>query len=110
FKIKQRTVDVIILLIKKEREEEKLDPPHPLIQSLLDMFHDIHIYNTAFEIPFIQSTESFYHEEGERLSSSLSIPQYMRHISSRLKEETLRYEGYFDDSTRNSVITVVEEE
>jgi cullin-4 len=106
--IRTKVLDGILVLIDRDRSGEAIS--YPLVTSLLRMLSDIHMYFSAFETPFIQHSRMFYHVEAERCVNSLTVPEYLRHAQRRLTEETGRFEGYLEKSTRRSLIATVEGE
>ncbi|KAK3844857.1 MAG: cullin-4B [Linnemannia gamsii] len=106
--IRSKVIGGILSLIDMDRAGN--DVSQPLILSMLRMLSDIHLYTSLFETPFLQASRSFYHVEGGDNASSMTVPEYLRHANKRLKEETIRFEGYLDKSTRRGLISAVEGE
>ena len=106
--IRTKVLDGVLELIDRDRSGEAIS--YPLVTSLLRMLSDIHMYSSAFETPFIQHSRTFYHVEAEQCVHSLTVPEYLRHAQRRLTEETGRFEGYLEKSTRRSLVVTVEGE
>lgn len=106
--VQSRTVDGLLMLIEKERNGETVD--RGLLKNLLRMLSDLQIYQEAFEIRFLQSTEELYAAEGQRLMQSFEVPAYLQHVDRRLNEEWERLLYYLDHSTKKSLIQCVEKQ
>ncbi|KAF9404479.1 Cullin-4, partial [Podila epigama] len=106
--IRSKVVEGILSLIERERSGDTTS--HPLILSLLRMLSDIQMYNSVFEAPFLQTSRLFYHVEGEQNVHTLTVPEYLRYAQQRLTEESSRFEGHLDKSTRRGLISAVEGE
>ena len=106
--IRSKVIGGILSLVDMDRMGDAVS--QPLILSMLRMLSDIHLYTSLFETPFLQASRSFYHVEGGEYATKLTVPEYLRHVNKRLKEETHRFEGYLDKSTRRGLISAVEGE
>ncbi|KAG0218744.1 Cullin-4B [Mortierella sp. NVP41] len=106
--IRSKVIGGILSLIDMDRAGDAVS--QPLILSMLRMLSDIHLYTPLFETPFLQASRVFYHVEGGEYATKLTVPEYLRHVNKRLKEETHRFEGYLDKSTRRGLISAVEGE
>ncbi|KAF9277765.1 Cullin-4B [Mortierella alpina] len=106
--IRSKVLGGILHLIDKDRGGDAIS--QPLILSLLRMLADIHMYTSVFETPFLQASRLYYHVEGESNVHRLTVPEYLRYAQQRLLEETTRFEGYLDKSTRRGLISAVEGE
>lgn len=106
--IRSKVIGGILSLVDMDRTGDAVS--QPLILSMLRMLSDIHLYTSLFETPFLQASRSFYHVEGGEYATKLTVPEYLRHANKRLKEETHRFEGYLDKSTRRGLISAVEGE
>ncbi|KAG0046419.1 Cullin-4B, partial [Gryganskiella cystojenkinii] len=106
--IRTKVLDGILKLIDRDRSGEAIS--YPLVTSLLRMLSDIHMYSNTFEVPFLTSSRTFYHVEAEQLVHKLTVPEYLRHCQRRLSEETSRFEGYLEKSTRRNLVAAVESE
>ncbi|KFH62257.1 Cullin 4 [Podila verticillata NRRL 6337] len=106
--IRSKVLGGILALIEQERSGDTSS--HLLIVSLLRMLTDIQMYNSVFEIPFLQASRLYYHVDGEQNVHARTVPEYLRYAQRRLVEETGRFEGHLDKSTRRSLIAAVEGE
>lgn len=106
--IRNKVLGGILALIEQERSGDTSS--HLLIVSLLRMLTDIQMYNSVFETPFLQASRLYYHVEGEQNVHGRTVPEYLRYAQRRLVEETGRFEGHLDKSTRRSLIAAVEGE
>ncbi|KAF9434313.1 Cullin-4B [Entomortierella beljakovae] len=106
--IRSKVLDGILHLIDKDRGGDAIS--YPLVLSLLRMLSDIHLYSSVFETPFLQASRLYYHVEGETNVHRFTVPEYLRYAQQRLSEETLRFDGYLDKSTRRGLVSAVEGE
>ncbi|KAF9366738.1 Cullin-4 [Mortierella sp. NVP85] len=106
--IRTKVLGGILRLVNKDRSGDAIS--QPLILSLLRMLTDIHMYTSVFETPFLETSRLFYHVEGETNVHRLTVSEYLRHVQQRLIEETARFEGYLDKSTRRGLVAAVEGE
>lgn len=105
-KVLSRLVEGLLQLVMRERQGEAVE--RRLLASLLRMLLDVSLYEEFFQRPFLQQTEAFYREEGDRLLAELSVPDYLLHCESRLSQEYERVTQYLDVSTRKALVTAVE--
>ncbi|KAI7818099.1 cullin 4A [Gamsiella multidivaricata] len=106
--IRSKVLGGLLRLIDKDRQGDAIS--HQLVLSLLRMLTDIHMYTSVFETPFLQASRLYYHVEGENNVHHFTVPEYLRYVQQRLLEETTRFEGYLDKSTRRGLISAVEGE
>ncbi|KAF9936772.1 hypothetical protein BGZ65_002056 [Modicella reniformis] len=106
--IRSKVLGGILRLIDKDRGGDTIS--QPLVLSLLRMLTDIHMYTSIFETPFLQASRLYYHVEGESNVHQFTVPEYLRYVQQRLVDETERFEGYLDKSTRHGLISAVEGE
>lgn len=104
--IKERTLDSLKEMIKRERNGESID--RSCIRSLLRMYISLGLYSTDFEIQFLDATEMFYKAESEDLILNADPSSYLAKIEERLLEEDQRVDHYLDESTRSTLIKLVE--
>ncbi|CAF2141394.1 unnamed protein product [Rotaria magnacalcarata] len=104
--VSNRCINGLLKLIEQERRGETID--RSLMQNLIRMLIDLHLYKKDFEPLFLQSTEELYHNEGRTLIQTLELSQYLSHVERRLNEEQLRIKNYIDQSTKLQLIHIVE--
>ncbi|NWS00836.1 CUL4B protein, partial [Motacilla alba] len=107
-KVQNKTIDGILLLIKRERNGEAID--RSLLRSLLSMLSDLQIYQDSFEHRFLEETNRLYAAEGQRLMQEREVPEYLHHVNKRLEEEADRIITYLDQSTQKPLIATVEKQ
>ncbi|XP_044060847.1 cullin-4B [Siniperca chuatsi] len=107
-KVQSKTIDGILLLIKRERNGEAID--RSLLRSLLSMLSDLQIYQDSFEQRFLEETNRLYAAEGQRLMQEREVPEYLHHVNKRLEEEADRVITYLDQSTQKPLIATVEKQ
>jgi len=64
---------------------------------------NLDVYQTFFQVPFIESTKTFYKAESEDFIARNSVSDYMKKAEARLQEESDRVNLYLNDSTRKEV-------
>ncbi|KAJ6419596.1 hypothetical protein OIU84_029664 [Salix udensis] len=72
------------------------------------MFTSLGIYAESFEIPFLECTSEFYAAEGMTYMQQSDVPDYLKHVESRLNEEQDRCKIYLDISTKKPLIATAE--
>ncbi|XP_019776530.1 cullin-4A [Delphinus delphis] len=106
--VQTKTIDGILLLIKRERSGEAVD--RSLLRGLLGMLSDLQVYKDSFELKFLEETNCLYAAEGQRLMQEREVPEYLNHVSKRLGEEGDRVITYLDHSTQKPLIACVEKQ
>ncbi|KAL0076721.1 Cullin [Phycomyces blakesleeanus] len=107
--IKERLVANILYYVKVERDGGTVD--QPLIKSLLQMLMTLSLYSTIFEPRFIEETARYYEQEGRSLIQKIDIPNYLVHVTRRVKEEGEdRKQAYLDKSTEIRLVQTVKNE
>lgn len=106
--IRSKVLGGVLRLIDRDRSGDAIS--QPLVLSLLRMLTDIHMYTSIFETQFLEASRLYYHVEGESNVHRFTVSEYLRHVQDRLMEETTRFDGYLDKSTRRSLIAAVEGE
>ncbi|KAJ6893885.1 hypothetical protein NC652_027837 [Populus alba x Populus x berolinensis] len=79
-----------------------------LLDHLLKMFTSLGIYAESFERPFLECTSEFYAAEGMKYMQQSDVPDYLKHVESRLNEEQDRCNIYVDASTKKPLIATAE--
>lgn len=106
--VQTRTVDGILMLIEQERHGDQVD--RSLLKSLLRMLTDLQIYRDAFEKKFLAATEKLYSGEGLRTVTEREVPEYLKHVEKRLREENDRLIHYLNQSSKWQLIHCVEKQ
>ncbi|GBG65908.1 hypothetical protein CBR_g54200 [Chara braunii] len=106
--VEKKTVKGLLRLIERERLGETVD--RPLLKNLLRMFGALGIYTESFERPFLEETAEFYAAEGTRFMQQTDVPDYLKHVETRLHEENERCLQYLDLATRKPLIAVAEKQ
>lgn len=104
--VQARCISGLLVLIEQERNGELIE--RSLVKNLLTMLYKLQLYQTIFEVEFIQSSESLYSVEGESLLQQLEIPEYLKHVEKRFNEENNRLLHYLHQSTRPLIISCLE--
>jgi cullin-4 len=81
-----------------------------LLNHLLKMFTALGIYAESFEKPFLECTSEFYAAEGMKYMQQSDVPDYLKHVETRLHEEHERCVLYLDASTRKPLIQTAEKQ
>ncbi|KAJ6333275.1 hypothetical protein OIU77_009191 [Salix suchowensis] len=106
--VEHKTVTGILRMIERERLGESAD--RSLLDHLLKMFTSLGIYAESFEIPFLECTSEFYASEGMKYMQQSDVPDYLKHVESRLNEEQDRCNIYIDASTKKPLIATAEKQ
>eukprot|EP01027_Heterolobosea_sp_BB2_P011980 GEZU01017386.1.p1 GENE.GEZU01017386.1~~GEZU01017386.1.p1 ORF type:complete len:470 (-),score=168.32 GEZU01017386.1:1024-2433(-) len=104
-KILERVQRLTLEMIRKERDGEAT-PDHFLLKNLTIMMLEIskkEVYEPCFEKRFLQETEDYYHREAQIFFENSTVPNYLRKVQERLKEERERADRCFDESTKPKV-------
>ncbi|CAK7350199.1 unnamed protein product [Dovyalis caffra] len=104
--VEHKTVTGLLRMIERERLGETVDRK-PLVH-LLKMFTSLGIYAESFERPFLECTSEFYAAEGMKYMQQSDVPDYLKHVESRLNEEQDRCKIYLDASTKKPLIATAE--
>ncbi|GFP91134.1 cullin-4 [Phtheirospermum japonicum] len=70
--------------------------------------HKTGIYPESFEKPFLECTSGFYAAEGVKYMQQSDVPDYLKHVETRLQEENERCLLYLDASTRKPLVATAE--
>uniref|UniRef100_A0A7N2N0W8 Cullin-4 n=1 Tax=Quercus lobata TaxID=97700 RepID=A0A7N2N0W8_QUELO len=81
-----------------------------LLNHLLKMFTALGIYAESFEKPFLECTSEFYAAEGMKFMQQSDVPDYLKHVETRLHEEHERCVLYLDACTRKPLIATAEKQ
>ncbi|RYR49053.1 hypothetical protein Ahy_A07g035342 [Arachis hypogaea] len=81
-----------------------------LLNHLLKMFTALGIYAESFEKPFLECTSEFYAAEDIKYMQQSDVPDYLKHVETRLQEEHDSYLIYLDASTRKPLIATAEKQ
>ncbi|AQK62504.1 Cullin-4 [Zea mays] len=106
--IEHKTVTGLLRLIESERLGEAID--RTLLSHLLKMLTALGMYSESFEKPFLECTSEFYATEGVRYMQQSDIPDYLKHVESRLQEEHERCILYLEANTRKPLIATTEKQ
>ncbi|CAL9077134.1 cullin-4-like [Musa acuminata AAA Group] len=106
--VEHKVVTGLLRLIEKERQGEAID--RTVLSHLLKMFTALGIYTESFEKPFLVCTSEFYAAEGVKYMQQSDVPDYLRHVESRLHEEHERCLLYLDASTRKPLVATAEKQ
>ncbi|XP_008225565.1 PREDICTED: cullin-4 [Prunus mume] len=106
--VEHKTVTGLLRLIEKERLGEAV--ARTLLNHLLKMFTALGIYSESFEKPFLECTSEFYAAEGMKYMQQADVPDYLKHVETRLHEEHERCLIYLDASTRKPLVATAEKQ
>ncbi|KAJ6766320.1 CULLIN-4A [Salix purpurea] len=104
--VEHKTVTGLLRMIERERLGETVN--RKPLGHLLKMFTSLGIYAESFEIPFLECTSEFYAAEGMAYMQQSDVPDYLKHVESRLNEEQDRCKIYLDTSTKKPLIATAE--
>ena len=103
----QKLVNGLLQLIEAERNGESINKSQ--MYKLLRMLSALQIYHDKFETPFLAATGQFYQSEGDRLVELNTVPAYLLHAETRLREESDRVVHYLEEDTKRPLIHTVEQ-
>ncbi|KAK7825352.1 cullin-4 [Quercus suber] len=106
--VEHKTVTGLLRMIQSERLGEAVD--RTLLNHLLKMFTALGIYAESFEKPFLECTSEFYAAEGMKFMQQSDVPDYLKHVETRLHEEHERCVLYLDACTRKPLIATAEKQ
>jgi len=89
-RVKVRLRELLLDLIKKERDGEKID--RDLVRSVTQMLVDMGktVFTEDFERPFLESSQAYYTMWTEIRISACSTPEYLKNVDTRIQEEAER--------------------
>ena len=89
-RVKERLRDLLLDLIRKERDGEKID--RDLVRSVTQMLMDMGktVFAEDFERPFLDSSQEYYTMWTESRISACSTPEYLKNVDTRIQEEAER--------------------
>jgi hypothetical protein len=107
----------LLTIIKKDRYHLHTFNPSDgepfdahLLLSSLSTLSTLELYYDAFAEALVQSTESYYHAESERLSTTLKPAEYIAHVKDRLQQESQRCSRFFERQSGKEVMQVMHTE
>ncbi|GAA0171236.1 ubiquitin-protein ligase [Lithospermum erythrorhizon] len=104
--VEHKTVFGLLQMIESERLGESVD--RTLLNHLLKMFTALGIYSESFEKPFLERTSEFYAAESAKYMQQSDVPDYLKHVETRLHEEHERCLLYLDACTRKPLVATAE--
>lgn len=112
-RIRETLLKTLLQEIRRERNGEVV--ARGLLKSATQMLVDVglsstSVYEEDFERPFLETSAAFYRDEGQQFIGSMSVPDYLKQVEKRLREESNRVAHYLDVSTKPKITAVVEKE
>ncbi|CAB4292968.1 unnamed protein product [Prunus armeniaca] len=101
-------VTCLLGMVDKERSGE--DVVKTLLSRLLKMFKALGIYSESLETLYLEWTSEFYAAEGVKYMQHSDVPDYLKHVETRLREEHERCLHYMDASTEKSLVGIAEKQ
>ncbi|CAF5216885.1 unnamed protein product, partial [Rotaria magnacalcarata] len=71
---------------------------------------NLSLYTEYFETPFLQHSANAYQRESEKLLAENNASQYIREISARISQESMRFINCYPKSTVDRIVKTAEEE
>ncbi|KAG5650078.1 hypothetical protein H0H81_000849 [Sphagnurus paluster] len=111
----QKITMAVLRLIMQQRNGESID--QGLVKKVVDSFVSLGLDNTDlnkecldvykehFETPFLTATEDYYKKESESFLAANTVPDYLKKVEERLREEEDRVERYLHTKTRKDLIS-----
>jgi cullin 3 len=107
-RIGEQTKQQVIQTIQRERNGEIID--RLLLKSTVHMLNDLRCYVRLVEEPLQVVTAKHYSQLSQNLLQQASIPEYLKRIDERLREEVLRVQYYLVQETKKKLETILLEE
>ena len=113
-----KLVTATLRLIAQQRNGEIID--QGLVKKVVDSFVSmgldyshpekecLNFYKEKFETPLILATEQYYKKESETFLDENSVPDYLKKVEERLREEENRVERYLHTETRKELLSKCE--
>jgi len=103
----------ILNYIDRERQGQQIEIP--LLRNCLLMFVDAdaktkRLYSEHFEREFLAQTRNFYKIESGSFLENNTVPDYLKKVEDRLRQEEKRQENYLDSHTKKRLRSVCEKE
>ncbi|KAH8825039.1 Cullin-domain-containing protein [Flagelloscypha sp. PMI_526] len=115
---RNRMTNVMLKLIESHRNGSVIDQGlvKKVVNSLVSIGIDrkdpdgvcLDVYTTEFQTPFLEATVQFYRKESETYLATHSVPEYLKKVEERLKEEEDRVDRYLNTSSRDLLVSVCE--
>ncbi|KAI7880319.1 cullin-4A [Lichtheimia hyalospora FSU 10163] len=97
--LRNTAVENLLNMIQRERDDEIMD--RDLLQVLTTIFSKLDLYEQYFLPAFLQETGAYYRAESTRLLKEMDIPEYLKHVSRRIEQESVdRIQAYMEKSSR----------
>eukprot|EP00455_Lapot_gusevi_P049191 TRINITY_DN692_c0_g1_i20.p1 TRINITY_DN692_c0_g1~~TRINITY_DN692_c0_g1_i20.p1 ORF type:complete len:693 (+),score=118.21 TRINITY_DN692_c0_g1_i20:75-2153(+) len=116
--VRPRLQQALLDNIYRDRIGERID--RVLIKHALQMLVEVSpdasrsqyypVYQEDFEAEFLKTTEVFYKQESQEFLACNTVPDYLRKVESRLREEEQRADQYLHSSTKKKLFNVLERE
>ncbi|KAJ8654808.1 hypothetical protein O0I10_009529 [Lichtheimia ornata] len=104
--LRSTTVARILNIIQRERDDEMID--RELLHVLTTIFSKLDLYEEYFFPAFAKETGAYYGEESTRLLKEMDVPQYLRHVSRRIEQESVdRIQAYLEKTSRSPLTQIV---
>ncbi|EJD48922.1 Cullin-domain-containing protein [Auricularia subglabra TFB-10046 SS5] len=113
YPIQRHLVATLLNQIRIEREGYAIN--QSTVKGCLQIFLTLNdesqrqVYKTDFEPVFLQESASFYEAEGDTLTQSLSVPEYLQRVDSRLTSEENRTNFMICEATWEPLRAILEE-
>lgn len=88
------------------RDDEMID--RDLLHVSTTIFSKLDLYNQYFFPAFLQETRAYYQAESTRLLKEMDVPEYLRHVSRRIEQESVdRLQAYLEKTSRSPLTQLV---
>jgi cullin 3 len=111
--VNQRLKKLLLNNVKAERSGEAIDKV--VMKNCLAMLVEVNVtstdvYQDEFERDFLTQTRTFYQTESQEFMAENTVPDYLKRIETRLRQEEARADQYLDKSSKPKLRAVVQEE
>ena len=81
-----------------------------LLVSSLSILSTLDLYFPTFAHRLVQETQSYYHDEADKLSETMSPAEYIAHVDARLRQEDQRCDRFFERGSKREIMDVCQYE
>ncbi|CAA7036679.1 unnamed protein product [Microthlaspi erraticum] len=105
-----KVLSKILQMIRDQRSGKFVDMTQ--LKSLMEMFHGHYLHDSLFfGKPLLEGTAEFYTAEAVQVFEQSDLPQYLKHVKGRLREEKEKCQSLFCFGMfMDEVIAIVERE
>ncbi|XP_039250181.1 cullin-3-A-like isoform X2 [Styela clava] len=108
--IREHLKEVLLDKVARERRGEVVDRGAVRNACMMLMTLGKEVYEEEFERDFLKQSAEFYQMESQKFLAENSASVYIKKVEARINEEGERARHYFDPSTEQEIVAVLEKE